>query len=388
MSELKLRPPKKTCNELLAKLALRFAALFSTLLHGDFLQGLAGVNALHDFFDGLVFDEQIADLDGIQNLTNQIGGGDAGAIEANAIGELIDLLEFEAVARERLHAGELARILYGEFNLLGAQQFLLEEIERAVIEEAAVVDDHDAAAKFFNVVEIVRGEQHGGLEFAIDGAEEFANLIFGDDVEADGGLVEKKQRRIVEERGGEVAAHAFAERKFAHGRGEIVLDSEDLVELFHALAEIALGDFVNAAEELEGFDDGDIPPELSALAEDDAHGFNVLAARVVGEGAIDAGFAGAGDENSGEHFDAGGFAGAVGADVADHFAAFDGESDAVDGFDGEIFAEEEILDGAPDAFAALEGAEIFGEFANVNQRRVGHIESDSSMELLGRREHA
>jgi len=39
-----------------------------------------------------------------------------------------------------------------------------------------------------------------------------------------------------------------------------------------------LRDVVNAAEELEGFDDGDVPPELGALAKDHADCFYVLAA--------------------------------------------------------------------------------------------------------------
>src|SRR5215472_4014689 len=146
-------------------------------LNGDFLQGLAGVNALHDLFDGLVFDEQIANFKCIENLANQIGGGHAGAIETNPVGKLIDLLELETIAGERLDASELARVFNSEFDLLGAQQFLLEQIERAVIKEASVVDNHDAAAKFFNVVEIVGGEQDGGLKFAVDRAEEFADLI-------------------------------------------------------------------------------------------------------------------------------------------------------------------------------------------------------------------
>src|SRR5579872_1347832 len=263
----------------------------SMRLEGDFVEGFAGVDALDDLLDRLVLDEQVANFNSIENLPNQIRGGDFHAVEADTVGELVDLFEFEAVASNGWNASELLGIFHGEFDLLGAQQFLLQEIERAVIEKAAMIDDHDAAAKFFDVVEVVRGQQDGGLKFTIDGAQEFANLIFRDDVEADGGLVQKKQRRIMQQRGCQVAAHALAERKFAHGRVQIILNAEYLIEFFHPLAEVAFGNFVNAAQELEGFDDGNVPPELCALAEDDADGFHVLAALLVGKKAVDARFA-------------------------------------------------------------------------------------------------
>ncbi len=210
----------------------------------------------------------------------------------------------------------------------------------AVVEDFAVVNDHYAATEFFDVVEIVGGEQDCGAKFAIDGAQEVADVVFGDDIEADGGLVEKEEWRIVQERSGEVAAHAFAEGKFADWRVQVIADVENGVEMFHARVEIALRDVVNAAEKLEGFDYGDVPPELGALAEDDADRFHVLAALAVGNVAVDEDFAAGGNQDAGEHFDGGGFSGAVGADVADHFAAFDCEADAIHGGDGAVIADE------------------------------------------------
>ena len=103
-----------------------------------------------------------------------------------------------------------------------------------------MVDDHDAAAQLLDIVEVVRGEQHGGSEFAIDGAQKVADVVLGHHVEADGGLVEKQQRRIVQQRGGKVAAHALAERKLAHRRVQVVADAQNLVEALHARVEIAL----------------------------------------------------------------------------------------------------------------------------------------------------
>ncbi len=170
----------------------------------------AGVDAFDDFFDGLVFDQEVADFYRGEDLTDEVGGGDFYAIEADAVGEFVHLIDFEAVAGEGIEADRLRAIFQGEFDLLGAEELLFELGEMAVVEDFAVVNDHDAAAEFFDVVEIVGGKEDGGAKFAIDGAQKMADVIFGDDVEADGGLVEKEEWRIVQERGGEIAAHAFA----------------------------------------------------------------------------------------------------------------------------------------------------------------------------------
>ena len=73
-----------------------------------------------------------------------------------------------------------------------------------------MVDDHDAAAELLDIVEIVSSEQHRGAEFTIDGAQKLADVILGYHVEADGRLIQKKQRGIMKQRGGEIAAHALA----------------------------------------------------------------------------------------------------------------------------------------------------------------------------------
>ena len=223
--------------------------------------------------------------------------------------------------------------------------------ERAVVEDGAAVDNHDAATEFFDVVEVVGGEKDRRFVALVDGAKKLANGILGDDVEADGGLVEKKYRRIVEKRGGEIAAHALAERKFAHGYVEQFVETEDLIEKFHALVEIALRNVVDAPQKFERFDGGDVPPELGALAEDHADGSYIGGTLFPRDEAVRENFAARGHQDAGEHFDGRGFAGAVGADIADHFAAADFKVNVLDGFDGLVFAMKKILQAAEEAFA-------------------------------------
>ena len=45
--------------------------------------------------------------------------------------------------------------------------------------------------------------------------------------------------------------------------------------MFHALVEIPLRDVVNAPQQLERFDHGDVPPKLRALPKDHADGLHV-----------------------------------------------------------------------------------------------------------------
>lgn len=87
---------------------------------------IAGVDAFDDFFDGLVFDQEIADFYGGQDLADQVGGGDFYAIEADAVGEFVYLVYVQAITVEGFEAGGLRAIFQGEFDLLGAEELLFE----------------------------------------------------------------------------------------------------------------------------------------------------------------------------------------------------------------------------------------------------------------------
>src|ERR1700722_17871392 len=326
----------------------------------------AGVDAFDDLFDGFVFDEQVAYFDGIQDLANQVGRGHFHSVEADAIGQFVHLIHFQAVARESVQALGLRAVLQGEFDLLSAQQLLLQLRQVAIVQHFAVVNNHDAAAEFLDVVEVVRRQQHRGAEFAIDGPQEMAVVVLRYNVQPDGGLVEKQQRRIVHARGGQIPTHSFAKCELAPRRVEVIANVQDGVEVLHARVKIALRDVVDAPQQLEGLDHRDVPPQLRALAKHHADGFHVLAALAVGKVPIDADFAAGGNQNPGEHLDCGGFPRAVGPDVANHFAAFDGETHAVHRGIGSVIANEEFLYRAPHAFAPLEGAEVFRELVDVN----------------------
>ena len=90
-------------------------------------------------------------------------------------------------------------------------------------------------------------------------------------------------------------------------------------------------DAIDVAEQVERFDDGQVPPQLRALSKYYADVCDVGDAFFPGYAAEDFTASSIGNEDAGQYFDGGGFARAIGSDIADEFAGFNGEGDAVEG---------------------------------------------------------
>ena len=99
-----------------------------------------------------------------------------------------------------------------------------------------MVDDDDALAERLDVGQVVRRQEHRRALLPVDLLQELAHVRLGDDVEADGGLVQEEQGRPVEQGRREVAAHPLAQRELADGLVEIRVQAQDLVEERHPLA--------------------------------------------------------------------------------------------------------------------------------------------------------
>ena len=285
------------------------------------------------------------------------------------------MLDFKSFARENLQARHLVAILQRKFNLLGAQQLLLQIVKVAVEEHAPVVDDHDPAAKLFDVVQVVRRQQNRGVKFAIDGAQEMPDVILGHHVEANRRLIEKQQRRIMQQRGSQIATHALAKRKLPHRRVQIIADPENFVEVLHPRVEIALRHIVNPPKQLERLDYRDVPPELRPLAEHHADRFHILPSLAEGNVTVDPDLSARRHQNAGEHLDGGRFAGAVRADVADHFAALDRKPDAVHRRHRAVITNEKILNRAPHPLPPPERAEVLAKIVYVDKRVGAHADT-------------
>ncbi len=92
------------------------------------------------------------------------------------------------------------------------------------------MDQEDAFAEGGDVGHVVGGEEDRGVVFAVVFAEEDSDGGLGVDVEAEGGFVEEQYGGAVEEGGEEFALHAFAEREFSDGLGELFFEAEHLGE--------------------------------------------------------------------------------------------------------------------------------------------------------------
>ena len=98
--------------------------------------------------------------------------------------------------------------------------------EPAVEENGASIDDNDPLAKLLDVGHIMARKHDGGFPRRVMVAEEFADGLLGDDVEADGGFVQKKDLRLVQQGGDQLHFHPLAQRQFANHHVEFVLDRQ------------------------------------------------------------------------------------------------------------------------------------------------------------------
>ena len=177
--------------------------------------------------------------------------------------------------------------------------------------------------------------------------EELLDVVLGDDVEADRGLVEEQHFGRVEQGGDELHLHPLAERELADRLVEQLRDAQQVDELvLLALKRVGL-DAVDLLVQAERFGSGQVPPELVLLAHHEGEAAAVGVVALPGHVAEDAGLAGGGIDDAGEQLERRGFAGAVGAEEGDKFAGVDIEIDAADGLDFAILAVKEALEWPP-----------------------------------------
>jgi hypothetical protein len=126
----------------------------------------------------------------------------------------------------------------------------------------------------------------------------------------------------VQQRGRDLAPHPLAQRELTHGCVEERLEAEQLDELGQVLA-VALGRHaVDVLQEVERVAQRQIPPELRALAEDDADATRELDAVALRIEPRHPDVPRRRDEDAREHLDRRRLPRAVGPDVADDLAAF------------------------------------------------------------------
>ncbi len=221
-----------------------------------------------------------------------------------------------------------------------------------------MVDDDDAFAQGFEIARVMRGEQHTNVLEPRHFTDRVADVLLGNHVQADGGLIEQDQLRAVQERGCHLTPHPLTERKFPHRSLQEILNLERFRDLPDADFRLAVVHLIDLSEEGERVDGRQVIPKLRALAKDRADVIGKLLAFLPGDITKHLRIAAGWMQDACEHFDRGGFPGAVWTDETEQFAGFHLECKTAHGFDGAVFRFEERAHGAahPGGFAfGLEG---------------------------------
>ncbi len=258
----------------------------------------AEVNGFGGFEGGLDF------LHALDLLELALGLSGFGGFGAEAVGEVLEFFDF------------LLLIFVGLAVLFGAGFFFAEEgVVVAVVEmEALPCDFDDAADEGVEEFAVVRDhEDRAGVGFEV-----FLEPEEGFEVEVVGGFVEEEEVGLLDEEAGEVGAHDPAAGEGAGGAVEVGVAEGEAFEdaagfWFDFPAAVFVG--VHGGE----FEDGFVASGGGFLGEE-AEGDAAFHGDLAVVGALFA-------EDDGEER---GFAGAVGADEADAFAAVNLEGDVAE----------------------------------------------------------
>lgn len=197
-------------------------------------------------------------------------------------------------------------------------------------------------------------------------AEEFANGFLRDDVQADGGFVEKKDFRFVEQGSDQLHFHAFAEGKLADHDVQLLFYGEERGEFIDGSLETIFVDAVDAGVEFERFTGGQIPPELIFLSEQQSELAAVAVLAFPGSEAKNFGGTAGGVKKAGEHFERGGFAGAVRAEETNQLPLPYRKADILGGGNGFVVALPQTFKRAAKSRSFFVGAVNLGQRFDLN----------------------
>ena len=202
-----------------------------------------------------------------------------------------------------------------------------------VVDDLAVVDDHDPLGHVLDVRHVVRGQEDRRALLLVQPDEQLAEALLGDEVEPDRRLVEEQDLGIVEQARGQLAAHALAEGEAPHGLVEQVGRVEQLAELADAPLFRGRVESVDRGEHPVRLARRQLQPEQRALAEERAdpagQSATVLPRRDPEHGCLALGRV----EDAREDLDRRGLPRPVRADVGDPLARPDVEVEVMHGLD-------------------------------------------------------
>ena len=227
--------------------------------------------------------------------------------------------------------------------------------------------DHDhPLAQRHHVGHVVAGEQHGGALALVVLGEEAADAALHGDVQPQGGLVQEQHSRAVHQRPGDLHLHALAQRQVADRLLDQVLQLQQLDELIpRALVGLRV-QVIYRLEQLVGIDGRDIPHQLVALPGHQGDLAQIVVLPLVGQVAEHPGFAAGWVEQTGEHLERGGLAGAVGPQEPYHLSRLHLEADRSDRPHVFLLAADEALERGHQPGRALGNSIRLGEVLDLD----------------------
>ncbi len=202
--------------------------------------------------------------------------------------------------------------------------------DRTVEQQPPFVHHDQPRADLLDVLQVMGGEDDRGATLAVHAREELAHHILCHHVEADRRFVEEEDFWIMHERHGDFGTHALAEAQVTHRALQEGGKTHHLGEVRAITLEDRLRHAVHTPVQLETFKQRQFPPELRALAEDDADIARIghpLRLRVATEHGHRSG---TGRKDAGQHLDHRRFAGAIRTEITDRLARRDLEGDVFD----------------------------------------------------------
>src|SRR3984957_6823496 len=312
------------CGSTGARAAAPFAEPCTRACSHHFSAGNAGVEALqglHHFLD-------LADrgASGYQVL-HQLGEFGIAAIEGEVCAGWLGDDSGDPFAPRQPH--RQAKAWGGETHAIAAHAFAFAHhlFQRADAQQLSLFHDGDAGADFFQVGKNVRSDENsfaGGVQIF----QQNFQLDAGFGIEACCRLVEDEQRRIVDDGASDSQALLHAARKAVDKGVALGFQIHQAEDFVHARRDGVRLHFVSAGEVVEIFPDFQVVVEREKIGEvaDVALGFFGLELNV---DSLHRDAAGGGDLEAANHFQRGGFSGAVRSDQSEKLSVGNVEVQAV-----------------------------------------------------------
>src|SRR5215467_690743 len=200
--------------------------------------------------------------------------------------------EFDPAAGPAQYCGALHDDITNVFREVDDQASLTGRLRThlgdwAVAENSSIADDDHAPGQGLNVVHVVRRKDHCHAPIAIEALDEFPQRKLGVSVETYRRFIQEQDRGRVQHGSRYVAPHSLTKRELPHRLLQQLINLQQIDERFGGWAKLRFWHAVNIAKQLEAIDDRKIPPQLCALAKDNADASNVKDAFVPGNESID-----------------------------------------------------------------------------------------------------